>query len=127
MNNKTQKKRKTITHKQRKLVHEVLKTGNQTTAALAAYDTKDRATAASLASRELRKDNVKEYIEGLLKEHNVTVKDVIGLHIRNMTQSSHLSTSQKAVESMEAMLGFAGSRSDHGKTAPVTNIAFIVE
>ena len=49
--------------KQRKWADRKLKTGNGTQAALEVYDTKDYNTAAVIASENIKKPNVKQYLE----------------------------------------------------------------
>lgn len=52
-----------LTRKQKKFVGAYLETGNGAHSALTAYDTKDYNTAASLASENLRKPNIRAYLE----------------------------------------------------------------
>lgn len=52
-----------ITHKQRKFADSYLQHGNGTQAVLAVYDTTDPAVAAPMASENLSKPNVRQYLE----------------------------------------------------------------
>ncbi len=52
-----------LTKKQKKFVGTYLETGNGAQSALVAYDTQDYNTAASLASENLRKPNIRAYLE----------------------------------------------------------------
>ena len=66
-----------LTYKNKQLVKEYVKThGNGTQAALRVYNTKDPNTAAVIASRELRKDNVKEELRRILEKEDRTIGHV---------------------------------------------------
>lgn len=57
-----------LTKKQKLFANEYIDTGNGLQSALVAYDTKDPNTAAMIASENLTKPNVKEYIESHAEE-----------------------------------------------------------
>jgi phage terminase small subunit len=60
--------------KQRLFLQEYIKTkGNGTQAALRVYDTKDSNTAGMIASREIRKANVKEELEKILNKSRLKI------------------------------------------------------
>jgi phage terminase small subunit len=52
-----------LTHKQKEFADEFLETGNGVQSALSAYDTKDYSTAGNIASENLKKPKVKQYLE----------------------------------------------------------------
>lgn len=62
--------------KQRKFVQALVKTGNATEAALAAYNTKDRATAQNIGSQNLDKPEVQAELEKALAKNNITLENV---------------------------------------------------
>lgn len=66
-----------LTPKEQILADEYLKTGNGTKSALIAYDTDDVNVAAVIASRNLRKANVKQYVAEQCKIAGLTVPKVL--------------------------------------------------
>jgi phage terminase small subunit len=57
-----------LTKKEKGFVHDYLKTGNGTKAALKNYNTTDENTAAAIASENLRKPKIENYIASLLPD-----------------------------------------------------------
>jgi hypothetical protein len=69
-------KRIKLTYKQKKFVKEYINTnGNGTKAVLNVYDTKDKRTAAMIASKNLTKDNVQEELKQLLQREEYKVEN----------------------------------------------------
>jgi phage terminase small subunit len=66
-----------LTPKQRSLADNYLESGNATQSALIAYNTTDPSSAAAIASKALRKDNVQAYIAEQCKIAKVTVPRVL--------------------------------------------------
>ena len=60
--------------KQKKFVSGLLKTGNGTEAALAAYNTKDRKTAQVIAYQNMNKPEVMAEVDKALKKNNITLE-----------------------------------------------------
>lgn len=72
------KNSKQLTLKQKKFISEYLSNGgNGQKAALITYDTQDPNTARSIASENLIKPNVREYIQRKNKKHEITVELVL--------------------------------------------------
>lgn len=65
-----------LSTKQRKWADRKLKTGNGTKAALEVYDTKDYNTAAVISSENIKKPNVKAYLESKAERASEIVFDI---------------------------------------------------
>ena len=78
MAKKAVRKKRRVTSKEKKFVAEYIKNdGNGTKAALATYNTKSEANAASIASRVLEKTSVAELLKAELDKQGVTIEKVI--------------------------------------------------
>ncbi len=117
-------KGKKLTNKQKAFAQQyVANKMNGTQAALKVYDVANENVAASVASENLGKPKIKEEIALLLRQNDVELGEIIGIHKRNMLQDINYPTSQKAVDSFYEILGMkAGDK-------PTNNVqvAFIIE
>lgn len=87
-----------LTVKQRKFVQTYVETGNGTAAALAAYDTDDAPTAATIATENLRKPQLQEAVAELL--------DAAGLSDRKLAEiHAHYLALHRSPDPREKMLG----------------------
>lgn len=67
-----------LRRKQQLFIQEYVKSkGNGTQSALKVYDTTDRNTAGAIASKELRKDNVQEELQRILRKENTKIDLVV--------------------------------------------------
>lgn len=112
-----------LTRKEAKYVQEYVKTGNGTQSALKAYDTKDYKTASVISAENLDKPRIRGEILRLMERNGMELDSVFRIHKRNMEQSDHLPTSQKAVADAYNILGIASSE----KPTNNVKIAFIIE
>jgi hypothetical protein len=116
--------RRIPTAKQKQFAKVYAETLNATEAAAQAYHLEDnRKLAGVIGSENLAKPAIRAEIEALLKEHSISVADVLTTHRRNMLQQKHLPTSQKAVETSLELLGLLGTQKQSGSV----NVAFIIE
>lgn len=88
-----------LTMKQMKFTQEYLRSGNGTRAALKTYGTKDPITAASIAHENLRKPQIKEFIDG----HAIYAAKRMG---ELMRQRKNLSISFQASKDILDRAGF---------------------
>lgn len=112
-----------ITAKQKKFAKHYAKTLNATESAMVSYDTDDRTVAQNIGSENLSKPIVRQEIEALLRSNEINIPEILSIHRRNMLQTKHLPTSQKAVEGFEDMLGLTVKE----KPTNEVKIAFIIE
>lgn len=96
---------------------------NGTQAALAVYDTKSPNVAGAIATENLQKPKIKEEIASLLRDNDIVLADILGIHKRNMLQNKHYPTSQKAVDSFYEILGLKNGE----KATNSVQVAFIIE
>jgi phage terminase small subunit len=96
-----------LTPKQRKFARKyVQNNGNGAQSAIeAGYQVSTRHAARAIASENLTKPVVISEIERLFAEQGMELSDVVKIHKRNMTQSKHLPTSQRALETWYEMSG----------------------
>lgn len=113
----------TLTPKERKFVTEYVRTGNGTQSALAAYDTESENAASVISAQNLGKLRIRTEVQRLMAENGLELNDVFRIHKRNMEQSDHLPTSQKAVSDAYNVLGMTTS----DKPTTDVKVAFIIE
>ena len=103
---------------------EYLRNGlNATKAYKAIKKTSTDITARTEGSRVLAKPNVRERINDLMAQAELTVEEAMRVHRRNMLQEKHLPTSQKAVETVYQLEGLIKTGESNG--APVNVGVFI--
>lgn len=118
------KPRKRLSVKQQIFAEEFVKSrGNGTKSALAAYETTDPVVASSIATENLNKPLVRLEILHLLKQNQIDLGEILGIHRRNMLQEQHLPTSQKAVGDFYEILGLKSQ----DKPSNEVKIAFVIE
>lgn len=111
-----------LTAKQKAFAREYAKTKNGTQSALAAgYGTNEKG-ASAIAVENLAKPRIREEIARLLADNDIELQEVLRIHKRNLTQSKHLPTSQKAVNDYYELVGLK----DQPDTTRV-KIGFIIE
>lgn len=117
-------KRNKLSYKEKRFAEEIVKNkGNGTQAALAAGYNTTLATAAVIASENIRKPKVKAEIERLLERNGITIDEITQLHSRNARQQKHLPTSQGAIRDFYDILGMR----EQGEKANTVQVAFIIE
>lgn len=127
MENETPQKKKRgrprITQKQREFAKKYVELGNATEAYEHAYDAENMSRPAIHveASRTLSKPLVHAEIERLCASAGMELSDVLTIHARNMHQSEHLPTSQRAVTDYYELMGMK----KQADTARVS-IAFVI-
>jgi len=122
---KIQENRKTaLTFKQKEFAKEFAKTKNGTLSALKVYDIKpnDYNTAGAVASENLTKPKIRMEIMALLQQNDIEMTEIFSTHKRNMVQTQHLPTSQKAVSDFYNILGMT----NNDKPTTNTQVAFII-
>lgn len=118
------KPRKRLSVKQRIFAEEFVKTkGNGTQSALKAYDTTKPEVANAIAVENLQKPLIRLEIEHLLKQNDIDITEILGIHRRNMNQDKHLPTSQKAVGDFYEILGLKNTE----KPSNEVKVAFVIE
>lgn len=98
--------RKGIGIKAKLFAEEYVKTLNGTQSALKVYDTDKPNVAQAIASENLSKPIVKDYVQQLF-DAQISDEELTALHVRNARQTEQLATSQKAIESLEVIKGLA--------------------
>lgn len=117
------KGQKRITSKQKAFARAFVKNkGNLTQSAMDSYDVKDRNTAQAIGSENLTKPIIREEIARLLSKNNIEMSEILEVHKRNMLQTKHYPTSQKAVSDFYDILGMRNAE----KPSSDVKIAFIV-
>jgi len=112
-----------LSAKQVAFAQEYAKTKNGTRSIMASgYNVKSAAVASAMANENLAKPKIREAIAELLRENDIELANVLAIHKRNLEQSKHLPTSQKAVNDYYELVGLK-EQQDTNKV----NIAFVIE
>jgi phage terminase small subunit len=112
----------TLTAKQKAFAHKFIETKNATESVRGIYDVANDDVAKSIASENLSKPYLREYIHDIMKRNSVDIDDVVSIHKRNMLQDTHLPTSQKAVADFYNVLGVTEQKTDTR-----VQVAFVLE
>ncbi len=115
--------KKVLTPKRKRFAKEYAKTLNGVQSALKAYDTTDSHVASEIAQENLRNPVVRAEVERLLANNDIKLPEILSIHKRNMLQTKHLPTSQKAVSDFYSILGLHNTE----KPTSEIKIAFIIE
>lgn len=123
LSERSQKKKASLTPKRKKFARTFVKTGNATEAYRQSYDAGNMSPRAinTEAVRTLAKPAVQSEVARLMADSGFEMADVVAIHKRNIAQSKHLPTSQRAVETYYELEGIL--RKDN---TPSLKVAFVI-
>lgn len=105
----TQPEKRKLTKKQKIFIQEYLETGNGVQSALKAYDTNDYGTGAVIASDNLKKPNIREYLES---KAEVVAEVIFNLAISAENETVQLNASKDILD----RAGYKAFEPEQGKT-----------
>lgn len=121
-------KQRRLTLKQKMFVDEYIKTKNATKAALKIYDTKSKTMAAVIGSENIRKHNVAQRIEQVLRDAKyepvASVRSIMSIEEKGNKRPETYSASLKASEMLLKMSSLLIEKSQHvSLSANIDNMA----
>jgi phage terminase small subunit len=97
-NKKLANSKKVPTLKQQEWLRQTVVTKNPTEAARMAYNVKDNHNASVIASENLTKPYLREALNEMLEQYNLTLEDTIREHKWVITQKKDISTKLKGIQ-----------------------------
>lgn len=121
-------KQRRLTLKQKMFVDEYIKTKNATKAAMKIYDTKSKTMAAVIGSENIRKHNVAQRIEQVLRDAKyepvASVRSIMSIEEKGNKRPETYSASLKASEMLLKMSSLLIEKSQHvSLSANIDNMA----
>jgi len=121
-------KQRRLTLKQKLFVDEYIKTKNATKAAMKIYDTKSKTMAAVIGSENIRKHNVAQRIEQVLRDARyepvASVRSIMSIEEKGNKRPETFSASLKASEMLLKMSSLLIEKSQHvSLSANIDNMA----
>jgi len=121
-------KQRRLTLKQKLFVDEYIKTKNATKAAMKIYDTKSKTMAAVIGSENIRKHNVAQRIEQVLRDAKyepvASVRSIMSIEEKGNKRPETYSASLKASEMLLKMSSLLIEKSQHvSLSANIDNMA----